>query len=104
MALATGNLSGRLIWPLIAQRIGFKSTVNIMTASAGGIFVAMPTMINSVAASHAALPFYTFVGSSVAIVSIMGGMYALLPAYESYKFGGKYVGSNHGQRHDMHCC
>eukprot|EP00474_Spongospora_subterranea_P009463 CRZ09921.1 hypothetical protein [Spongospora subterranea] len=97
MALAAGNLSGRLFWPLIAQNIGFRTTVHAMTASSAVLFMAMPTLIDAVASTQTPAPFYAFIGSSVAIVSIMGGMYALLPAYESWKFGPKYVGSNHGR-------
>lgn len=38
-----------------------------------------------------------FIASSVAIVSIMGGVYACIPAYESDLFGAKYLASNHGK-------
>ena len=34
---------------------------------------------------------------SVTAISIFGGVYSILPAYESDLFGTKYVGANHGK-------
>lgn len=47
--------------------------------------------------SIAIVPFSGFILSSFYIVSLMGGVYSTLPAYESDIFGTKYIGANHGK-------
>lgn len=97
LALSLGNLGGRLAWPALAQKIGYRKTVQAMTITAAGMFLAIPTFVEQVALTKNVLPLVAFSGSSFVIVTILGGIYALLPAYESYIFGGKYVGGNHGR-------
>ncbi len=43
------------------------------------------------------MPLYCFCASTVAAVSVMGGVYSILPAYESDLFGNKFVGAIHGK-------
>jgi hypothetical protein len=42
-----------------------------------------------VADNGESLPIYGFIGSSVLCISMMGGTYALLPAYEADLYGNK---------------
>jgi MFS family permease len=97
LALSLGNLGGRLAWPALAQKVGYRKTVQAMTLTASGMFLVIPTLIEQVAVTKTVMPLVAFSGSSFVIVTILGGIYALLPAYESYVFGGKYVGGNHGR-------
>lgn len=57
----------------------------------------LPYLITLVNANPSVFLVNCFIASSVAMVSIMGGVYAVLPAYESDIFGSKYVASNHGR-------
>jgi hypothetical protein len=54
-------------------------------------------MVDQVVHTGSAMPLYGFCVSTVAAVSIMGGVYAILPAYEADLFGAKYVGAIHGK-------
>ena len=38
-----------------------------------------------------------FCASTVAVISILGGTFAVLPAYEADLYGPKYVGPIHGR-------
>lgn len=43
------------------------------------------------------LPLYGFIGSTSILLSIFGGIYAAIPAYEAEMFGPKYIGAIHGK-------
>ena len=40
---------------------------------------------------------YGFMASTFLIATMLGGTFAALPAYESDKFGTKYIGNIHGK-------
>merc|ERR1711915_1130405 len=44
-------------------------------------------------------PYYlaAFCGSTVLALSVMGGVFAVLPAYEADLYGSKYIGAIHGR-------
>ena len=110
-ALAAGNLGGRLGWGAVSDRLGRRNTFWIFTlgsiplygsaaptqrnvafpltlpvpalhADAPPRYLSMPHLVAQVTETGGALPLYGFVGSTVLAVSFMGGMYAILPAYE----------------------
>jgi len=47
--------------------------------------------------TNALVPLSAFCGSTVLAISMMGGMFAVTPAYEADLFGAKYVGAIHGR-------
>jgi hypothetical protein len=57
----------------------------------------MPSIVNQVISTGSVIPLYGFCGSAALAVAAMGGVYALLPAYEADLFGTKYVGAIHGR-------
>lgn len=43
------------------------------------------------------MPLYGFCGTTVLAISIFGGVYAILPAYQADLYGSKNVGAIHGR-------
>lgn len=97
LALAAGNLGGRLGWSAISDRIGRRTTFQVFTLTSAAMYLATPALIDLVVATGSVAPLYAYVGATVTAISIMGGCYAVLPAYESDLFGTKYLGANHGR-------
>lgn len=60
------------------------------------LYLSVPYFVDSAITGAAALPVYAFIGSTVGAISIMGGTYAILPAYEADLFGAKNIGATHG--------
>ena len=101
MALAGGNLGGRLGWAAISDKIGRRTTFNIFTFGSVPIFASLPYCIEQVVMNPDGpmAPIYlsVFCASTVAAISIMGGTFAVLPAYEADLYGPKYVQAIHGR-------
>jgi hypothetical protein len=97
MALAGGNLSGRLGYAMLSDKVGARTTFNLFTWGSIPLFLAVPYCVDAVINTGNLLPLGIFVGSTVAAIGSMGGVYAILPAYEASLFGTKYVGPIHGR-------
>jgi MFS family permease len=101
MAMAAGNLAGRLGWAAVSDKIGRRNTFHMYTLGAIPIFGSLPFLINQCVTDPTGplAPMYlaAFCGSTVAAISIMGGVFAVLPAYEADLYGPKYVGAIHGR-------
>ena len=101
MALAAGNLGGRLGWAAISDKIGRRNTFHIYTLGSIPIFGCLPYLIEQCVSNPTgpmALAYLAaFCGSTVAAISILGGTFAVLPAYEADLYGPKYVGAIHGR-------
>merc|ERR1712156_284554 len=101
LAMAGGNLAGRLGWAAVSDKIGRKATFNCFTFGSVPIFAALPFCIEQVVMNPtgAMAPVYlgVFCASTVAAISIMGGTFAVLPAYEADLYGPKYVQAIHGR-------
>ena len=91
MAMAAGNLGGRIGWAAISDKIGRRNTFNIYTLGSIPIFGCLPFLINECVTnpSGALAPLYlaAFCGSTVAAITILGGTFAVLPAYEADLYG-----------------
>jgi hypothetical protein len=61
------------------------------------IYLGLPTIVDTVISTGSVIPLYGFCTSAALAVAAMGGVYALLPAYEADLFGTKYVGAIHGR-------
>ncbi|XP_023327563.1 uncharacterized protein LOC111700759 [Eurytemora carolleeae] len=101
MAMAGGNLAGRLGWAAVSDKIGRRNTFHIFTLGAIPIFGSLPYLITQCITDPTGplAPYYlaAFCGSTIAAISIMGGVFAVLPAYEADLYGPKYVGAIHGR-------
>merc|ERR1719308_142977 len=101
MSLAAGNVGGRLAWAAISDKIGRRKTFHIYTLGSVPIFGCLPYLINQCVSNPigSLAPVYlaAFCGSTVAAISILGGTFAVLPAYEADLYGPKYVGAIHGR-------
>ena len=101
MALAAGNLGGRVGWAAISDKIGRRNTYNIFTIGGAAIYATMPLLIHAVvnpqnaSISSAILPVFCL--NTILAITIMGGVFAVLPAYESDIFGPKHVGAIHSR-------
>ena len=99
MAMAGGNLAGRLAWAAVSDKIGRKATFNVFTLASVPIFASLPFCIEKCITDPSASSAYlgVFCASTVAAISIMGGVFAVLPAYEADLYGPKYVQAIHGR-------
>ena len=73
--------------------------VHVCCCSLGSIplYAALPTLVNSVVTTGSELPLYGFMASTIVAMTMMGGTYSIMPAYEADLFGTKYVGPIHGR-------
>jgi MFS family permease len=97
LMLSSGNLGGRLGWAAISDMIGRRKTFMIVTAGSVPIYLTIPTLVEQAVTSGSSVPLYLFCGCAMAIVSGVGAVFAILPAYESDLFGSKNVGAIHGR-------
>lgn len=97
LALSAGNLGGRLGWAALSDKIGRRATFQMFTFGSIPLFLSVPYLVRSVVESGSSVGLYGFIGATVCAVTIMGGTYAILPAYGADLFGTKYVGANHGR-------
>jgi len=101
MGLAAGNLGGRIGWAAVSDRIGRWNTFQGFTLIAFPIFAASPYLINNCVMDPTGpyAPYYlgAFCASTVLALSVMGGVFAVLPAYEADLYGSKYIGAIHGR-------
>ena len=77
--------------------VGRKFTFAFFTLGSIPLYCALPTLVDNVIFTGSSVPLYCFCASTVAAVSVMGGVYSILPAYESDLFGTKFVGAIHGK-------
>lgn len=95
--LSAGNLVGRIAWSMLSDKIGRRKTFFIFTLGSIPLYFSLPFLVNAVAIQSSVASLYAFVGCSVLAISMMGGCYSILPAYEADLFGTKYVGAIHGR-------
>merc|ERR1719348_2612283 len=99
--MSLANLGGRLGWAAISDKIGRRNTFHIYTLGSIPIFGSLPYLIEQCVSNPTGTlaPAYlaAFCGSTVAAISILGGTFAVLPAYEADLYGPKYVGAIHGR-------
>lgn len=72
-------------------------TFSIISAACIPVYAIMPSLVESVIETQSTLPLYAFGASASFAISCMGGVYAMLPAYEADLFGPKDVGAIHGR-------
>eukprot|EP01038_Epipyxis_sp_PR26KG_P008254 gene8254-11169_t len=97
LMLSAGNLGGRLGWAAVSDVIGRRATFMIFTGASVPVYLALPSLVEGVVSTGSTIPLYGFCASTVMAISMMGGVFALLPAYEADLFGSKYVGAIHGR-------
>lgn len=69
---------------------------HMFTLSCIPLYLSVPYFVEQAVTQSDVLPLYAFIGATVGTISIMGGTYAILPAYEADLFGAKNVGPTHG--------
>merc|ERR1719341_1209885 len=102
MALSVANLSGRLVWASVSDKIGVRATFHLLCLSSVPLYASLPSLITGCVSSDPAsslAPLYLtgFCVSSFLAVTIMGGVFSVLPPYEADLYGSKYVGAIHSK-------
>lgn len=97
LMLSAGNLGGRLAWAALSEKIGRPKTFHMFMFGSVPIYLAMPTLVDMVIKTGGVEPLYAYCFVSSLAVSYMGGVFAILPAYEADLFGTKNVGPVHGR-------
>ncbi|CAM9966413.1 unnamed protein product [Scytosiphon promiscuus] len=96
--LALANLGGRIGWAAFSDKFGRRTTFHLFTFGSVPLYLASPTIVSKVVETASAVPLSMFIGSTFIAITFMGGVYAVLPAYEADLFAGtKYVGPIHGR-------
>ncbi len=83
-------------WAAISDKVGRRNMFYMFTLGTIPLYLSMPYFVQSAVSASESAPVYAFVAASVGAISIMGGTYAILPAYEADLFGSKNVGPTHG--------
>ena len=94
MSLSMANLSGRLGWASLSDKIGRKRTFQIMTLSSIPLYL---IIAYSTQFSTSTLALAAFYGSSLIAFSSFGAAYSIMPAMESDLFGKKAITATHGR-------
>ena len=85
----------------ISDKIGRRNVFHMFTIGSVPLFASLPYCINQVVMdpTSAMAPVYLgiFCASTVASISVLGGTFAVLPAYEADLYGPKYVQAIHGR-------
>ena len=97
LMMSGSNLGGRLFWPSVSDNIGRRATMSTFAIGSIPLYLAVPTLVDMTITTQSAASLYGFLGSTCLAISAMGGVYALLPAYEADLFGVKNVGAIHGR-------
>jgi len=101
MALSVANLSGRVFWAVISDKIGRRNTFTILSLSSIPLYLSIPSLIYGCVSDPTSplSPYYLagFCTTSFLAVTIMGGVFSVLPPYEADLYGSKYVGAIHGK-------
>jgi len=101
MAMAAGNLAGRLGWAAFSDKFGRRTTFYCFTLGSIPIFGSLPYLItqcvNDPTGPLAKVYLGAFCVNTVAAITVLGGTFAVLPAYEADLYGPKYVGAIHGR-------
>lgn len=106
---------GRIAWAALSDSIGRRKTFLLFTLGSIPLYLALPGLVEATVATGSATNLYSFIlstgrrciyiyksiynyipGPGLA-VSMMGGTFAILPAYEADLFGTKNVGPIHGR-------
>jgi hypothetical protein len=95
--ISAGNMGGRLLWASVSDVIGRRNVFHFFTLTSIPLYLSIPYLVESVVTTQELWPLQAFVVSTVLAVSIMGGTYAIMPAYESDIFGSRNVGAIHGR-------
>jgi len=101
LAMAGGNLGGRLCWSALSDHVGRRNTFLVFTMAAPPLYAFMPSLIaGAVSAGEStvgAVMLAGFCASAVAAVSVMGGNFGALAAYEADIFGQRHLDAIHGR-------
>jgi len=97
LLMSAGNLGGRLFWATVSDKIGRRMTFNIFTLSSVPLYAMCPYIVASAVTNQSTASLYLFCGTTFCAITMMGGNYAIMPAYEADLFGSKYVGAIHGR-------
>ena len=97
LMLSAANLGGRIGWASASDVVGRRRTFQLFTVGSLPLYAMVPAAVGAVMTGGSNLGVYAFMGSTIAAISVMGGTYAILPAYEADIFGAKHVGAIHGR-------
>lgn len=96
-ALSAFNGVGRLGWAVISDKLGRKNTFSLYFALGIPLYMSIPYSAHLIGVDSGYTPLIIFTSSTLAIISIYGGGFAVAPAYLSDLFGSKDVGSIYGR-------
>jgi len=95
--LATANATGRFGWATGSDYLTRKTTYFIFGLGSP-VLIAMPKLIQFAAESGDPMYFYTYVGSTIFLLTCYGGTLSVLPAYIADLWGQGNVGAIHGRQ------
>jgi len=102
MSLAVANLSGRVVWAAVTDRIGSRNTFHLLCFGSVLLFLSLPPLMSTAVSESSStllanLALAGFCVNSFLAVSIMGGVFSCLPPYEAELYGSRWVGAIHGK-------
>ena len=97
MAISAANLSGRLGWAALSDKIGRFSVFNFFGLAGCALYGLIPFYINNVVHEPSLAPLALFCGSTLMVFSFFGGIFSVTPGYEVDYFGNKNIAAIHGR-------
>jgi len=101
MSLAVANLSGRVVWASVTDRLGAQATFHILCFGSVPLFLSLPplitTCVSDPSSTLAHLCLAGFFLNSFLAVTAMGWVFSCLPPYEAELYGSRWVGAIHGK-------
>jgi MFS family permease len=93
-ALSLLNGGGRLVWAAASDRLGRRNVFTIFFALGAPLYLSIPVWAHT---AESYLSLSLFVASTLVIISMYGGAFAVCPAYISDCFGAKDTGVIYGK-------
>lgn len=88
--LSLFNISGRLFWATLSDKIGRKNTYFVFFLVGAALYATIPSLAGS-------LNLMMFLVAVCICLTFYGGGFATIPAYLADLFGTQYVGAIHGR-------
>ena len=95
-ALSLANMGGRLGWATVSDRLGRRNTLLTFGMLGVPACVAVPqwtamASADALSTTGSTIPLVGFYSSSLLLISMYGGIYALLPAFAADLYGARHV-------------
>eukprot|EP00939_MAST-03C_sp_MAST-3C-sp1_P003953 g3953.t1 len=95
--LSAANLGGRVGWGVISDVIGSRKTIGLFGVLGAPACLSVPLWADLASNGSVVAGVAGFVGSSLLVVTVFGGLFSVLMSYNTEVFGAKEIPAIHGK-------